>query len=106
MLKTSFTDEHKQQRIKLLTLRTLAAILGGYAFCWGWVSLGIALLHALGLPFHDAEQLALMSALLAYVAVFVWAFAAQRMAWVWGVLIAGTALMLAAALFIQQRVLT
>ena len=35
--------------------RVLSALLGGYAFTWGFSSLGIAGLAALGVDFHEAE---------------------------------------------------
>lgn len=35
--------------------RIAAALLGGYAFTWGFTALGIAGLAALGVDFHAAE---------------------------------------------------
>jgi hypothetical protein len=46
--------------------RILAALIGGYMFCWGLVSLCEAGLTCLGMTFHDAEHLASMLAMLGY----------------------------------------
>ncbi len=85
--------------------RGLAAILGGYAFCWGFVALGVAGFYALGMAFHDAEHLSSILAFLIYVAVFLWAFAARSLVRVWVVLLGGGALMAGAASLIQSMLL-
>jgi len=85
--------------------RAAAALAGGYAFCWGLIALGVAGLYTLGLPFHDAEHLSAMLAFLAYLVVFLWAFAARRLARVWVVLLGGGALMAGAASLLQARLL-
>jgi hypothetical protein len=85
--------------------RALAAIGGGYAFCWGFVALGVAGLYALGMAFHDAEHLSSILAFLVYVAVFLWAFAARSLVRVWVVLLGGGALMAGAASLIQLMLL-
>jgi len=82
--------------------RIAAALLGGYAFTWGLIALGMAGLFALGMPFHDAEHLSSMLALLAYLGVFCWAFAARSLPRVWAVLAGGGVLMAAAASLIQH----
>lgn len=81
--------------------RVAAAVLGGYAFCWGLIALGVAGLVALGMPFEDAEQLSSMLAWLAYLAAFLWAFGAARLAPVWTVLAGGGALMAGLASLLQ-----
>ena len=83
-------------------LRIAAAVLGGYAFCWGFVALGMAGLFALGMSFHDAEHLCAMLAFLLYVTVFCWAFATRSLARVWAVLAGGAALMAGAASLLQM----
>jgi hypothetical protein len=85
--------------------RTAAALAGGYAFCWGLIALGVAGLYALGLPFHDAEHLSAMLAFLAYLVVFLWAFAARSLARVWVVLAGGGAVMAGVASLLQARLL-
>jgi glucan phosphoethanolaminetransferase (alkaline phosphatase superfamily) len=77
--------------------RVSAGLLGGYAFTWGFAALGIAGLVALGVDFHEAEKAVLMLALLVFLGVFLWAFAAASLARVWAVVAGATALMSAAA---------
>lgn len=86
--------------------RIAAAILGGYAFTWGVASLGTVLLVALGVAFHEAETAMLLLAFLLFLGVFLWAFAAPRLARVWAVLAGGAMLMLAAAWGLQQLLLS
>ena len=85
--------------------RTLAAILGGYAFCWGFIALGVAGFYALGMAFHDAEHLSSILAFLVYLVVFLWAFAARSLVRVWVVLLGGGAFMAGAASLIQSMLL-
>ncbi|MCB4362641.1 iron uptake protein [Hydrogenophaga taeniospiralis] len=85
-------------------LRMAAAVLGGYAFTWGFSALGIAALVALGADFEDAEAGTLLLALLVFLGVFLWAFAARRIALVWLVLAGGGALMTAAAWALQRLI--
>ena len=59
-------------------LRTVAAILGGWIFTWGFVACGTAALVGLGVEFHDAETALLMLGLLLFLAVFLWTFAGHR----------------------------
>ncbi|MFT3778409.1 MAG: iron uptake protein [Ottowia sp.] len=83
--------------------RVLAALAGGYAFCWGLMALINTGGHALGLPFHDAEHLGALLGLLLYLVVFLWAFAARSLWRVWAVLGGGGALMAGAASLLQSR---
>lgn len=84
-------------------LRVAAALLGGYAFCWGFMALGLSGLYALGLSFHDAERLSAMLGLLLYLVVFLWAFAARSQSHAWALLAGGGALMAGAASLLQSR---
>jgi hypothetical protein len=79
-----------------------AAILGGYVFVWGFIALSLAGLYALGMPFHDAESLGSIIGFLLYLSIFLWAFAAQKLAKVWLILLGGGAAMAATAQFIQH----
>lgn len=88
-----------------LALRIAAAVLGGYAFCWGFIALCIAGLFAAGMQFHDAEHLASMLTLLLYLVVFLWAFVTRSLARVWAVLVGGGALMAGAASLVQWSLL-
>ncbi len=82
--------------------RIAAALLGGYAFCWGLIALGVASLFPLGLDFHDAESLSNIVALLAFVIVFCWAFMARSLPKVWLILAGGGAAMAAVASLLQS----
>jgi hypothetical protein len=77
--------------------RIAAAILGGYAFVWGFTTLLIALALAASLPFGDAQTTAYLLAFLVFLGAFLWAFAARRVALVWGVLGGGGVVMTAIA---------
>src|SRR5690606_3841366 len=81
----SATATASASRLPLL-LRIGAAVLGGYAFCWGFAALATAGLYGLGLAFHDAEHLAGMLAFLIYLVAFCWAFVARGLARAWLVL--------------------
>lgn len=96
---TSITATSRSRR--QIVLRVLAAMLGGYVFAWGTVALATCLLFAAKLDFHDAEFLGAFIGLLAYVTVFLWSIATQRLLRVWGVLLGGGLLMAAAASLIQ-----
>ncbi|AVS73753.1 iron uptake protein [Paracidovorax cattleyae] len=80
-------------------------MLGGYAFTWGFIALGIGLLFAAGMDFHDAETLGYILGFLAFLVAFLWAFAARSLARVWLVLAGGGALMTGAAWLVQRALL-
>ncbi|MFO6419027.1 iron uptake protein [Hylemonella sp. W303a] len=82
--------------------RFAAALLGGYAFCWGVIALCAAAAFPLGAEFHDGEMLGLILALLLYPVAFLWAFAARSLWRVGAVLVGGGALMAVAASVIQS----
>lgn len=77
--------------------RVAASLLGGYAFVWGFVTLGIALLLATGVGYEDARLMCNLLAFLVFLACFCWAFAVASLARVWSVLAGGGALMTGAA---------
>lgn len=80
-----------------VTSRVAASLLGGYAFVWGFTSLGIVLLVAAGMAFDEARTLLHLLAFLVFLAAFCWAFAAASLGRVWAVLAGGGAAMSAAA---------
>ncbi len=84
--------------------RIAAAVLGGYAFVWGFTTLIISLGLALGSTYGDAQTMAYLLAFLVFLVVFLWAFAATRLARVWGVLAGGGVLMTGAAWLLAQAV--
>lgn len=81
--------------------RTTAAVFGGYLFTWGLTVLGIAGLVALGVDFHDAETGMFMLAILVFLGMFLWAFAASSALRVWLVLAGGGAAMIGLGLALQ-----
>lgn len=91
----------RAKRLRIAS-RIGAAVLGGYAFAWGVVAVVTSLLFAAQLEFHDAEFLGALVGLLTYLVVFLWAFAARRMALVWAVLLGGGAVLAAAASLVQS----
>ena len=96
---------HPNSPRRVWLIRVAAALFGGYAFTWGLIALGTAGVFAAGMEFHDAEHLSAMLGFLVYLTVFLWAFAARRLALVWAVLLGGGALMAGAASLIQQGML-
>ena len=82
--------------------RVAAALVGGYAFTWGFTAFGIAGLVALGLEFHEAQMGVYLLAFLLYLGLLIWAFAAASLGRVWAVLIGGATLMILAARALQQ----
>ena len=85
--------------------RIAASLLGGYAFIWGLVTLGIALLVAAGMPYDEAQTLLFLLAFLVFLACFCWAFAAASVVRVWAVLAGGGAAMTGAAWLISRALL-
>jgi hypothetical protein len=96
-----------QQTISIAQVgsRIAAALLGGYAFTWGFTALGIAGLVALGVDFHEAETGVLLLAFLVFLGLFLWAFAAASVVRVWVFLGSGAVLMTAAAWALQSALL-
>lgn len=86
--------------------RVSASLIGSYAFVWGFVTLGIALLIRAGMPYGDAQTLMFLLAFLAFLGCFLWAFAAARLARVWWVLGGGGCLMTGAAWLLTRSALT
>lgn len=85
--------------------RIALSILGAYAFTWGLSALAVVALVASGADFHEAEHGVLIAAFLIYLGVFLWAFAASRLAMVWLILGGGGAVSMALALLWQQQLL-
>jgi hypothetical protein len=89
-----------------ITLRTAAAILGGWVFTWGFVACGTAALVGLGVEFHDAEMAMQMLGLLLFLAGFLWSFAARSVLRVCAVCAGGAVLLNTAALLLQRNLLS
>ncbi|MFZ6640143.1 iron uptake protein [Undibacterium sp. TC4M20W] len=86
----------------VLAHRFVVAILGAYIFSWGFITLGMAGLFALGMSFHDAEHLSSMLVFLVYLGAFLWAFIAKSMLRLWLLLGGGGALMAVCASALQH----
>lgn len=77
--------------------RVAAGVFGGWAFVWGFATLGIATLLRTGLSYQDAQTLVYLLAFLVYLAAFCWAFAAASATRVWLLLLGGGLTMTALA---------
>jgi hypothetical protein len=89
-----------------MVLRIGAALLGGYAFTWGFSVLGIAAGVAAGVPYDEANTGMMLLAFLVYLGAFLWAFAGKRLALIWAVLLGGGAAMTGAAWLWQRALLS
>ncbi|WP_437937115.1 iron uptake protein [Sorangium sp. So ce341] len=76
-----------------LASRVGASLLGSYGFVWGFVTLGMALGVAAGMPFEEAQTLSFLIAFLVFLGCFCWAFTARSVLLVWLVFAAGAAAM-------------
>ncbi|MGY1519785.1 iron uptake protein [Luteimonas sp. A482] len=79
-----------------------AAVIGGYAFAWGFVAAGASLMFAAGMGFHDAEFLASLLGVLAFLVVFLWAIAAKRPWRAWMLLLGAGGLLSVVASLVQR----
>lgn len=70
-----------------------AALLGGYAFVWGFVCLVVALTLVTGGDYDEGLMLANILAFLVYLSAFLWAFASSSLMRVWLLLAGGGAAM-------------
>lgn len=84
-----------------LASRIAAAVLGGYAFCWGFIAAVMSLLFWAGMEFHDAEFLASLLGVLAFLVALLWTFVARRVWIAWVVLLGGGALLAATGSLVQ-----
>jgi hypothetical protein len=81
----------------LLISRIAAAVLGGYAFVWGFTTLTIAVALSMDTPYDEAQTLAYLLAFLVFLGAFLWTFAVRSVLRAWLVLAGGGALMTAIA---------
>ena len=88
----------------MIVARIAASIFGGYAFTWGFVSLGIVLPVMAGMPYGEA-QTAMLLAFLVLLAVFCWSYAAASVSRLWFVLAGGDGLMTASAWLVSRALL-
>lgn len=92
------------QRYAQVVSRIAASLLGGYAFVWGFTTLGIVLGLAAGMPYVEAQTLLYLLAFLVFLVCFCWAFVADSLLRVWAVLAGGGGFMSAAG-WLLSRVL-
>lgn len=83
----------------------VVVLTGSYVFTWGFVSLGVSGLAALGVDCHEAEVTLMLLAFLVFLPLFLWSFASRRQGRVMVLLFGGAALMTSAAWAIQRAVL-
>jgi cyanate permease len=95
---------HSPPTLPHVASRVAAALLGGYAFCWGFAALGLSAQVAAGRDFDQAWMLVMMLVFLVFLAAFVWAFAARSLTLVWAVLLGGGGAMTLAASLLAARV--
>lgn len=101
----SIYDDHNRLTAAGVVSRTAAGVLGGYAFVWGFIALGMAVLFKAGMEFHDAEHLVSILGLLIFLTVFLWSFAARAISRVWIMLLSGGAVMAVAASLVQKTII-
>jgi hypothetical protein len=77
--------------------RIAGAVLGSYAFMWGFTTLTIAVALVLSFPYDDAQTFAYLLAFLVYLGAFLWAFSTRGVLRIWLVLAGGGAVMTLAA---------
>jgi hypothetical protein len=80
-----------------VTGRVAASLIGGYAFVWGFMSLGLALGVRAGADYEEAFQLLGLVAFLVYLGAFCWTYVVPSLMRAWAVLGGGGALMTALA---------
>lgn len=84
--------------------RVGTAVLGGYAFTWGFIAAATALLFKAGMEFHDAEFLATAIGLLIFLVALLWTIATRRLALASIVLFGGGGLMAAVGSLVQATI--
>ena len=90
---------------RVVVARIAAALLGGYAFTWGFAAFTMAALVAAGMGFHEAEHAALLLAFIVFLLAFLGAFAARSLVRLWAVLAGGGIAMTVAAWALQRSLL-
>ena len=86
--------------------RTGAGVVGGYCFCWGALSLAIALMVAAGAHYHQAEIAGNLLIFPLFVALFLWSFIGRSPVRLWLITVGGGALMALVASLLQQYLIT
>lgn len=98
-------DSSAAARTLQVVARIGAGLLGSYALVWGFVSFGIVLGVAAGMPYGEAQTLLYLLAFPVLLACFCWAFVARSLARVWGTFAGGCVLLTGAAWLVGQALL-
>jgi hypothetical protein len=91
------------QRLNVAS-RFAAALLGGYAFTFGFVAICSLAGLAAGLRFSDSQTLAWMLGVAVYLVALLWAFTPRSTSLVWGVL-GGGGLVMGVAAWVLSRMI-
>lgn len=100
-IKATMTDIALKPTRFHIASRVAASLLGSYAFVWGFSTLMIASLVAMGVAYDQANLSAMLLAFIVFLIAFCWAFAARHLLVVWLVLAGGGGLMTGAAWLVQ-----
>ncbi len=82
--------------------RVAASLLGGWAFTWGFVTLGIALLLRAGMTYADARSLVHLLAFIVFLAALCGSFVGRSVMHVWLALLGGGGAMTALAFWLLR----
>lgn len=82
-----------------------AALMGGFAFAYGFVGLATLGFFALGLHFFEGQSLAWMLSFLVYLGAILWGFVQRVTSRVWLVLGGGGAVMMVTAWALSRAML-
>lgn len=88
-----------------ILLRTATGFVGGWAFTWGFVTLGIVALVASGVGFDDAQTGVYLIAFLLYLTLLLWSFASRRPWRTGSIILAGALSMSVAAWWWSARLI-
>lgn len=99
------TDAVRKTPGRAVLARIAAALLGGYAFTWGFAAFAMAALVTAGMGFHEAEHAAMLLAFIVFLLAFLGAFAARSLVRLWTVLAGGGLAMTVAAWALQRSLL-
>ncbi len=93
--------QESQIKPQIVVARVALGVLGGWAFVWGFVTLGTVLLVGAGVGYHEALNFTYLLAFLLYLTIFCWAFATRDLPRAWLALAGGAALMTSVAWFLS-----
>ncbi|HEY7772217.1 MAG TPA: iron uptake protein [Marinagarivorans sp.] len=89
-----------------LVARIAASLVGGYAFTWGVITLGITTLVALGSEYEQAYLTFKLLGFVLFLGLFLWSFIAKSVTLLWLTLGGGALVMTTLAWLLQNQLLT